>query len=109
MQLLRLHVIRVNYGTNHYFLLLLLLPPPPSTLLLTWVYPKYSGLVLSSIQQLWQHEAPVDGRTTMSCESVCQVARSWVDLGSFHTHLVVRFVISTASVQNILDTPSYLC
>jgi hypothetical protein len=29
----------------------------------------------------------------MSSESVCQVARSWVDVGSFHTRLVVRFVI----------------
>jgi hypothetical protein len=26
-----------------------------------------------------------DGRTTMSSESVCQGARSWVDVGSFHT------------------------
>jgi hypothetical protein len=41
-------------------------------------------------------------------ESVCQVARSWVDVGSFHTRLVVRFMIFTASVRNILDTPSYL-
>jgi len=23
----------------------------------------------------------------MSCESVCQVAHSWVDVGSFHTRL----------------------
>jgi hypothetical protein len=44
----------------------------------------------------------------MSRESVCQVARSWVDVGSFHTRLVVRFVILTASVRNILDTPSYV-
>jgi hypothetical protein len=29
----------------------------------------------------------------MSSESVCQVARSWVDVGSFHTRLVVRFMI----------------
>jgi hypothetical protein len=28
----------------------------------------------------------------MSSESVCQVARSWVDVGSFHTRLVVRFM-----------------
>jgi hypothetical protein len=41
----------------------------------------------------------------MSNESVCQVAHSWVDTGSFHTHLVVRFMIFT--VQNIFDTPSY--
>jgi hypothetical protein len=43
----------------------------------------------------------------MSSESVCQVARSWVDVGSFHTRLVVRFFIFTASVRNILDIPSY--
>jgi hypothetical protein len=29
----------------------------------------------------------VDGRTTISNESVCQVARSWVNVGSFHTCL----------------------
>jgi hypothetical protein len=50
----------------------------------------------------------VDGRTTMSSESVCQVARSWVDVGSFHTRLVVRFMMFTASVRNILDTASCL-
>jgi hypothetical protein len=44
----------------------------------------------------------------MSSESVCQVARSWVDVGSFHTRLVVRFMIFTPSVWNILDTPSYM-
>jgi hypothetical protein len=44
----------------------------------------------------------------MSSESVCQVARSWVDVGSFYTRLVVRFMIFTASVWNILDTPSYM-
>jgi hypothetical protein len=44
----------------------------------------------------------------MSSESVCQVARSWVDVGSFYTRLVVRFMIFTASVRNILDTPSYM-
>jgi hypothetical protein len=48
-------------------------------------YPKHYGLLLPSIQQLWYHKAPVDGRTTMSSESVCQVARSWVDMVSFHT------------------------
>jgi hypothetical protein len=41
----------------------------------------------------------------MSSESVCQVSRSWVDVGSFHKHLVVRFMIFTASVRNILDWP----
>jgi hypothetical protein len=44
----------------------------------------------------------------MSSESVCQVALSWVDVGSFHTRLVVRCMIFTASVRNILDTPSYM-
>jgi hypothetical protein len=43
----------------------------------------------------------------MPSESGCQVARSWVDVGSFHTRLVVRFMIFTVSVRNILDTPSY--
>jgi hypothetical protein len=38
----------------------------------------------------------------MSSESVCQVARSWVDVGSFQTRLVVRFMICTAPVRNIL-------
>jgi hypothetical protein len=50
-------------------------------------HPKYFGLVPPSIQQLWQREAPVDSRTTMSTESVCHVARCWVDVGSFHTRL----------------------
>jgi hypothetical protein len=51
----------------------------------------------------------------MSSESVYQVARSWVDVGSFPTRLLVRFMILTVSVRNILDTPSqtdrptYLC
>jgi hypothetical protein len=44
----------------------------------------------------------------MSIESVCQVARSWVDVGSFHTRLVVRFMIFIASVRNVLDTASYV-
>jgi hypothetical protein len=44
----------------------------------------------------------------MSSESVCQVASSWVDVGSFHARLVVRFMICTASVRNILDTTSYV-
>jgi hypothetical protein len=43
----------------------------------------------------------------MSSESVCQVARSWVDVGSFHTRLMVRFMIFTASVKNILDLHMY--
>jgi hypothetical protein len=41
----------------------------------------------------------------MSSESVCQVALSWVDVGSFHTRLVVRFMIVTAAGRNILDKP----
>jgi hypothetical protein len=43
----------------------------------------------------------------MPSESVCQVALSWVGVGSFHARLVVRFMIFTASVRNILDTPLY--
>jgi hypothetical protein len=43
----------------------------------------------------------------MSSESVCQVALSWVDVGSFHTRLVVRFMNFTASVRNILDESTY--
>jgi hypothetical protein len=44
----------------------------------------------------------------MSSESVCQVARSWVDMGSFHMRLVLTFMTFTASPWNILDTPSYV-
>jgi hypothetical protein len=44
----------------------------------------------------------------MYSESVCQVARSWVDVGSFHKGLVVRFMKFTASVRNVLDTSSYI-
>jgi hypothetical protein len=44
----------------------------------------------------------------MSSESVCQVARSWGDVGSFHMRLVVRFMIFTASVRNTLDTHLYV-
>jgi hypothetical protein len=29
----------------------------------------------------------------MSNESVCQVSRSWLEVGSFHTRFVVRFMI----------------
>jgi hypothetical protein len=39
----------------------------------------------------------------MSSESVCQVAGSWVDVGSVHTGLLVRFMNFTPSVRNILD------
>jgi hypothetical protein len=48
------------------------------------VYPKYSGLGPPSLQQLWLREASADGGTTMSSESVCQVAPSWADVGSSH-------------------------
>jgi hypothetical protein len=64
--------------------------------LYTRVYPKYSRLLPPSILQLWQCEAPVDGRTTMSSESVCQVARIRVNVASFHNRLVMRFMIFTA-------------
>jgi hypothetical protein len=37
----------------------------------------------------------------------CQIACSWVGVGSFHTCLVTRFMIFTASVRNILDSSSY--
>jgi hypothetical protein len=43
----------------------------------------------------------------MSSESVCQVALSWVEMGSIHKRLMVTFRIFTASVQNILDRLSY--
>jgi hypothetical protein len=49
----------------------------------------------------------VDIRTTISIESTCQVACSWVDVGRFYKRLVVRFMIFTASVKNILDKTSY--
>jgi hypothetical protein len=40
-------------------------------------------------------------------ESVCHVARSWMDVGSFQTRLVATFMIFTALVRNILDSTSY--
>ena len=43
--------------------------------------------MLPSIQQLWEREAPVDGRTTTFNESVCQVAHNGLEVGSFHTPL----------------------
>jgi hypothetical protein len=43
----------------------------------------------------------------MSSEPVCQVSRGWVDVGSFHIHLFIIFVICTASVRNVLDTALY--
>jgi hypothetical protein len=51
--------------------------------------------------------APVDGRTTMSSESVCQVARSWVDVSIIHTRLFGVVYFAIASFREFLDTPSY--
>jgi hypothetical protein len=42
----------------------------------------------------------------MSSESVCQVARSWVDVGSFHTRLFGVVYFAIASVREFLDKPS---
>jgi hypothetical protein len=58
----------------------------------------------------------VDGRTTMSSESVFQVARSWVNVGSFHTRLFGVVYVTfgdfhdgpdkgTASVRRTLSVP----
>jgi hypothetical protein len=44
----------------------------------------------------------------MSSESVCHVARSWVDMGSFHARLFIIFMIFKASVWNVQDIPSYI-
>jgi hypothetical protein len=46
------------------------------------------------------------GRTTTSSKSVCQVARIWVDVGSFQNPLFIIFMIFIASVLFILDIPS---
>jgi hypothetical protein len=43
----------------------------------------------------------------MSSESVCQVARSWVDVGSFQARLFGVVYCAVASVREFLDTPSY--
>jgi hypothetical protein len=43
----------------------------------------------------------------MSSESVCQIARSWVDVGSFHTRLFGVVYFAIVSVREFLDTPSY--
>jgi hypothetical protein len=43
----------------------------------------------------------------MSSESVCQVARSWVDVGSFHKSLFEVLCFAIASVREFLDTLSY--
>jgi hypothetical protein len=44
----------------------------------------------------------------MSNESICQGARSWVDLGSFHKRLCIIFMIFKGSVRNILDRLPYV-
>jgi hypothetical protein len=38
----------------------------------------------------------------MSSESVCQVARRWVEVGSFHTRLVVRMCNSNGSLAIVI-------
>jgi hypothetical protein len=43
----------------------------------------------------------------MSSELVCQVARSWVAVGSLHTRLFGVVYFAIASVREFLDTPSY--
>jgi hypothetical protein len=65
------------------------------------VHPKYSVLVPPSIQQLRDCEAPVDGRTTMSSESVRQVKRNWADVSSYYTRLVgvAYFAIITPGIS----------
>jgi hypothetical protein len=73
------------------------------------VFPK---LVYEDISKIFRTGAAiyaavvVDCRTTMSSKSVYHVARSWVDVHSFHTHLFIIFMIFTAPVRNILDIPS---
>jgi hypothetical protein len=44
----------------------------------------------------------------MSSESVCQIARSWVDVGRFHTRLFGVVYFAIASVREFMDTPSYM-
>jgi hypothetical protein len=91
----------MNWLSYLFVYLFILFSPNFFRLILGQRYPKYSGLVSQSIQQLWERKAPVDGRITMSIESLCQVSRSWVDVGSLHMHLVVRFMTCTASVRII--------
>jgi hypothetical protein len=50
-------------------------------------------------------------RTAAAIYTAVVVMRStgrWVDIGSFHTHSLVGFMIFKASVRNILDTFSYI-
>jgi hypothetical protein len=44
----------------------------------------------------------------MSSDSVCQVARSWVDVGSIHMRLFGVVYLAIASVREFLDTSSYV-
>jgi hypothetical protein len=43
----------------------------------------------------------------MSSDSVCQVARRWMDVGSFNTRIFIVFMIFRASVWNILNISLY--
>jgi hypothetical protein len=42
----------------------------------------------------------------MSSESLCDVARSWVDVVSFHTRLFGVVYFDVVSFREFLDTPS---
>jgi hypothetical protein len=44
----------------------------------------------------------------MPTESVCHVARSWVDVGSFQLRLFGAVYFDIASVREFLDTPLYV-
>jgi hypothetical protein len=44
----------------------------------------------------------------VSSGSVCQVAHSWVDVGSFQMRLFLVVYFAIASVREFLDTASYL-
>jgi hypothetical protein len=43
----------------------------------------------------------------MSRKSVCQVGRSWVDVGSWHTRLFGVLYFAIALVRAFLDVPLY--
>jgi hypothetical protein len=58
-------------------------------------------------RHLYRSETPVDGKTIMSTESVWQVARSWVDVGSFQKRLFGIVYFAITSVREFLYTPSY--
>jgi hypothetical protein len=44
----------------------------------------------------------------MTSESVCQVARSWVDVNCFHTRLLGVVCFAIATVREFMDTSSYI-